>query len=92
MTQPQYKIADPILTFVFGFIVMVTTLPILRDLAHILMEGAPRNVDYLCLLTDLEGLPGVRSVHNLHVWSLTLDKNALSVHLVIGKMFIPYLC
>ncbi|KAK3872284.1 hypothetical protein Pcinc_022630, partial [Petrolisthes cinctipes] len=86
---PQYKIADPILTFVFGFIVVVTTLPILRELAHILMEGAPRNVDYFCLLTDLEGLPGVRSIHNLHMWSLTLDKNALSVHLVIDQSFDP---
>nr|XP_053652642.1 proton-coupled zinc antiporter SLC30A2-like [Cherax quadricarinatus] len=83
---PQYRVADPILTFVFGIIVVATTLPILRDLAHVLMEGTPRNVDYMDLLNDLEGLPGVRSVHNLHVWSLTLDKNALSVHLVIGKI------
>ncbi|XP_071549529.1 proton-coupled zinc antiporter SLC30A2-like [Panulirus ornatus] len=84
---PQYQMADPILTFVFAFIVVVTTLPILRDLAHILMEGTPRNVNYLALLGDLEGLPGVRTVHNLHVWSLTLDKNALSVHLGIDQSF-----
>lgn len=84
-TQPEYQIADPILTFVFGFIVVVTTLPILRELAHILMQGAPRDVNYLSLLGDLEGLPGVRTVHNLHIWSLTLDKNALSVHLGIGE-------
>ncbi|XP_063591805.1 proton-coupled zinc antiporter SLC30A2-like [Penaeus indicus] len=84
---PEYKIADPILTFVFGFIVVVTTLPILRDLAHVLMEGTPRNVDYGALLNDLEGLPGVRTVHNLHIWSLTLDKNALSVHLGIDQSF-----
>ncbi|XP_063591806.1 proton-coupled zinc antiporter SLC30A2-like [Penaeus indicus] len=84
---PEYKIADPILTFVFGFIVVVTTLPILRDLAHVLMEGTPRNVDYGALLNDLEGLPGVRTVHNLHIWSLTLDKNALSVHLGIVSVF-----
>ncbi|XP_045110722.1 zinc transporter 2-like isoform X2 [Portunus trituberculatus] len=84
---PQYQIADPILTFVFGFIVVVTTLPIIRELAHILMQGAPRNVNYLTLLNDLEGLPGVRTVHNLHIWSLTLDKNALSVHLGIDQSF-----
>ncbi|XP_050731668.1 zinc transporter 2-like isoform X1 [Eriocheir sinensis] len=85
--KPEYQIADPILTFVFGFIVVVTTLPILRELAHILMQGAPRNVNYLSLLGDLEGLPGVRTVHNLHIWSLTLDKNALSVHLGIDQSF-----
>ncbi|XP_064121043.1 LOW QUALITY PROTEIN: proton-coupled zinc antiporter SLC30A2-like [Macrobrachium nipponense] len=85
--KPELKIADPILTFVFALIVIVTTLPILRDLAHILMEGTPRNVDYLALLNDLEGLPGVRAVHNLHIWSLTLDKNALSAHLVVDQSF-----
>ncbi|XP_068229320.1 zinc transporter ttm-1-like [Palaemon carinicauda] len=85
--KPELKIADPILTFVFALIVIVTTLPIIRDLAHILMEGTPRNVDYMALLNDLEGLPGVRAVHNLHIWSLTLDKNALSAHLVIDQSF-----
>ena len=82
--QPEYKAADPILTFVFGFLVVVTTFPVLKDLSWILMEGTPRDISYKELLVDLEGLPGVRTVHSLNVWSLTMDKNALSVHLGVG--------
>ena len=37
--QPEYKIADPICTFVFSFLVLCTTLTVLRDILLIIMEG-----------------------------------------------------
>lgn len=37
--QPDYKIADPICTFLFSVLVLVTTLTIMRDIIHVLMEG-----------------------------------------------------
>ncbi|MPC27862.1 Zinc transporter 2 [Portunus trituberculatus] len=81
---PQYKIADPICTFIFSVLVLFTTVPILKDLANVLMEGAPAGVDYAMVVSNLTALPGVKMVHSLHVWALTLDKNACSVHLAIG--------
>jgi len=39
MIQPEYKIADPICTFVFSFLVLCTTLTVLRDIMLIIMEG-----------------------------------------------------
>ena len=83
--QPQYKIADPICTFIFSVLVIFTTVPILKDLANVLMEGAPQGVDYALVASNLTALPGVKMVHSLHVWALTLDKNACSVHLAIGE-------
>lgn len=81
--QPTWVIADPICTFVFSILVLFTTLTILRDALHVLMEGFPRDISYPSLVKDLCGLPGVQTIHSLHVWSLTVDKNALSVHLAI---------
>ncbi|KAB7508097.1 Zinc transporter 2 [Armadillidium nasatum] len=80
---PQYKIADPICTFLFSAIVLVTTIPILKDLAIVLMEGTPPGFDYNAICAHLSAIPGVKMVHSLHVWALTLDKNALSVHLAV---------
>ena len=37
--QPEYKLADPICTFLFSILVLITTLTILRDALHVLMEG-----------------------------------------------------
>lgn len=82
---PQYKIADPICTFIFSVLVLCTTVPILKDLAVVLMEGAPPGVDYALVVSNLTALPGVKMVHSLHVWALTLDKNACSVHLAIDS-------
>lgn len=44
-------------------------------------------VDYSAVCSNLSALPGVKMVHSLHIWALTLDKNALSVHLAIGKAY-----
>ncbi|XP_064470714.1 proton-coupled zinc antiporter SLC30A2-like isoform X2 [Ornithodoros turicata] len=83
--KPQYKIADPICTFIFSALVMCTTIPIMRDAVIILMEGFPRDMNYVSLKSALQSIKGVRMAHSLHVWSLTLQKNALAVHLAVDE-------
>lgn len=46
--------------------------------------GAPQGVDFEQVQSLLTSLDSVVAVHNLNVWSLTMDRNALSVHLAIG--------
>ncbi|XP_033726550.1 zinc transporter 2-like [Pecten maximus] len=82
--KPEWKIADPICTFVFSVLVIVTTLTVVRDLLRVLMEGTPRGVDIKELQLRLYGLPGVKDIHDLRVWSLSMDKLALSVHLAVS--------
>lgn len=84
--QPEAKLVDPICTFLFSLLVLATTLPVLKDATHILMEGFPQNLDYTAIASNLHALDGVKAVHNLHVWSLTLNKNALAVHLAVGEL------
>jgi len=84
--NPSYAIIDPICTFLFSVIVMFTTVTITRDAINILMEGIPNDVSFLDIRKKLCSLPSVVRVHNLRIWSITVDKIALSVHLVIdGK-------
>ena len=45
----------------------------------------PRDVDYGDMKRDLEGLDDVKAAHSLHVWSLTVDKVAVAVHLAVGQ-------
>ncbi|XP_032785505.2 zinc transporter 2 isoform X1 [Daphnia magna] len=83
---PNFRLADPICTFLFSGLVLTTTIGLIRDASHVLMEGVPRNIQYHELRRDLKSINGVCNVHSLHVWSLTLDRNALAVHLAIGVM------
>ena len=57
MLQPEYKVADPICTFLFSVFVLCTTLTILRDVFRILMEGnqarirvTPGIISRICLI------------------------------------------
>lgn len=83
MPDPSSKLADPICTFLFSIIVLFTTVFVLRDTLQIMMEGVPRDVDYNEIIADLESLPGVKMAHDLSVWALTIDKNAVAIHLAI---------
>ncbi|KAK5886999.1 hypothetical protein CesoFtcFv8_017976 [Champsocephalus esox] len=77
--RPEYKVADPICTFLFSVLVLGTTIPISKDVFRVLMEGSPKQV--ISVRERLLSLRGVQSVHNLHVWSLNLNKHFLSAHL-----------
>lgn len=87
---PEYKIIDPICTFVFSVIVLFTTVQILKDVLNCLMEGIPKGIDIQEVQKTLYNIQGVRKVHNLRIWSLSLDKAALSTHLTIGRLNLSY--
>lgn len=80
--NPEWRIADPIATFVFSILVMATTYQLMVDSVNVLMEGTPEGLDIDKLTADLKKLDGVFDVHDLHVWSMSVGKLALSVHLI----------
>ncbi|XP_061166868.1 proton-coupled zinc antiporter SLC30A2-like isoform X2 [Saccostrea echinata] len=83
--KPEWRLADPICTFVFSLIVMVTTFKIFLDIITVLMEGTPRGIDITSVRKTFLKLPGVKDVHDLRLWSLSMDKIALSVHLAVDS-------
>ncbi|KAK3106146.1 hypothetical protein FSP39_013626 [Pinctada imbricata] len=81
--DPKYKLADPVCTFLFSILVLITTITVLRDTLRIIMEGVPRDLTFQGVLDDLCGIQGVKQVHSLVVWALTIDRNAMAVHLAV---------
>jgi len=78
---PRYSIVDPICTYIFSIIVGFTTINILKDCIFVLMEGSPVDIDIEQLEKDLQNIKGVKEVHDLHVWSLSIGKMSLSCHI-----------
>ena len=78
---PRYSIVDPICTYIFSIIVGFTTINILKDCIFVLMEGSPVDIDIEELEKDLEEIKGVKEIHDLHVWSLSIGKTSLSCHI-----------
>ncbi|CAL1273815.1 unnamed protein product [Larinioides sclopetarius] len=81
--SPELKIADPICTVIFSLIILVTTLTILKDIVLVLMEGVPKHISFTEVRRALFSLPEISQVHDLRMWSLTMEKVALSAHIVI---------
>ncbi|XP_069567801.1 proton-coupled zinc antiporter SLC30A2-like [Brachyistius frenatus] len=82
---PEYKVADPICTFLFSVLVVGTTLPVTKDVFRVLMEGAPAGVCVAAIRESLLSLDGVTSVHSLQIWSLNMTRCLLSVHVATGE-------
>ena len=78
---PNFSIADPICTYIFSIIVGLTTIRILKDCLLVLMEGSPVDIDIDELERDLKNIKGVKEIHDLHVWSLSIGKMSLSCHI-----------
>ncbi|XP_026204716.1 zinc transporter 8 [Anabas testudineus] len=81
--KPEYKMADPICTFLFSILVLCTTFTIMRDIIIVLMEGTPSGVKYSEVRQGLLSVKGVTAVHNLHIWALTMNQVMLSAHVAI---------
>ncbi|XP_062998869.1 probable proton-coupled zinc antiporter SLC30A4 [Elgaria multicarinata webbii] len=79
--KPEYKIADPICTYVFSILVAFTTFRIIRDTGIIVLEGVPRHLNVDLMKEELMKIEDVFSVENLNVWSLTAGKIIAIVHL-----------
>ncbi|MCR9221526.1 MAG: cation diffusion facilitator family transporter [Alphaproteobacteria bacterium] len=76
-----FLLIDPILGIAFGFVLLWASWGILRDAAHLLMEGAPAELDLEEIAAALEGLDGAAGAHHVHAWALTSGRNVFSGHL-----------
>jgi len=81
-----WLLIDPILSLVIAVLILTTTLKLLRDTLHVLMEGVPADVDLAEIGGALAELRGVAEVHDLHVWSIGSERRALSAHLEIEQL------
>jgi cobalt-zinc-cadmium efflux system protein len=73
---------DPLITILFTCLILYSSGKIIKQTIGVLMESSPWGVDPIAIFNDLKKLPGVQEVHDLHVWSVSIKKTALSVHLV----------
>jgi cobalt-zinc-cadmium efflux system protein len=77
---------DPILSLVVAGLILFSTLSLFREALHVLMEGVPPNLQMESVGQQMAGIEGVRSVHDLHIWTLASGRIALSAHLEVRDL------
>lgn len=77
---------DPILSIFISVLLLVSTFNLLREAVHVLMEGVPEHIDPEAVELEMSRLPGVNSVHDVHIWTLASGVVALSAHVVLDDL------
>ena len=75
--------ADALASAAIGFLILPRTLALLKQAVNVLLEGVPAHLDLGEIETALRGVPGVKRVHDLHVWTLTSGREAMSAHVEV---------
>jgi cobalt-zinc-cadmium efflux system protein len=76
-------VADPIASLIIVALIVPRALNLLRQAGHVLLEGAPAEVDLSHVRAHMTSVPGVLEVHDLHVWTITSGRHVVSAHVVV---------
>ncbi|HET6591370.1 MAG TPA: cation diffusion facilitator family transporter [Xanthomonadales bacterium] len=78
-----YNWIDPVISLVIAAVILLSTWGLLRDSLNLAVDAVPRNVDPEAVREYLSALPGVREVHDLHIWAMSTTDTALTAHVVM---------
>ncbi|KAJ8123035.1 hypothetical protein ONZ43_g913 [Nemania bipapillata] len=84
-SSPTRFYADPGVSTAISILILVSAIPLVKNSGKILMQSAPRGVDLEDVKHDLEKIPGIESVHELHIWRLDQKKSIASAHVVVSN-------
>ncbi len=76
---------DPVVSLSISALIVLSSVRLIRESVNIFMEGVPAHIDPEALERALRAVPGVSSVHDLHVWTITSGFVSLSAHLTVRK-------
>jgi cobalt-zinc-cadmium efflux system protein len=75
--------ADPLAGAVIGLLILPRTGALLTHAVNVLLEAVPPHLDLAEIEAAMKGVGGVRRVHDLHVWTLTSGREAMSAHVTV---------
>jgi len=81
-----WVIVDLIVSLLIAGMVIWSGLGIIKRTIHIFMQGVPEHLEFDRILQDILGVSGVKSVHNLHIWSINSDEAFLSCHICMDEI------
>lgn len=81
-----WMLIDPLLSLFVSILMLYSSIRIIRESLHVLMEGVPDSISLRRVGDELEALEGVHAVHDLHIWTLASGMVALSAHLEVTSL------
>jgi cobalt-zinc-cadmium efflux system protein len=76
---------DPVTSLIVAALIFVATIDMARESTSMALAGVPRSIDPDAVKAQLQGLPGVALVHDLHIWPMSTTETVLTAHLVVPQ-------
>lgn len=74
--------ADPLISVLIALLIIWSSWTLIRDSANVLLEGTPAHINLAAVEATILETVGVNDVHDLHVWTITSGRDALSAHVI----------
>ncbi|HAT5935129.1 TPA: cation transporter [Legionella pneumophila] len=76
---------DPVVGLLIALVILKGTWSLFADSFRLIIDGVPRDISWIKVSDFLLAIPGVKSIHDLHIWAISTKENALSVHLFMPE-------
>jgi len=77
---------DPLISIAICVVILRGAFLLVKDAVNILLEAVPKDINLSNVQEALLAIPGVKSLHHLHVWTISSGRHALSAHILVGDM------
>jgi cobalt-zinc-cadmium efflux system protein len=81
-----WNIADPIASVLVCLVILWGSWNLITQSVNILLEGSPPHIDVVKVMRAMQEVPGVKRVHDIHIWTITSGMEAMSGHVVVHDL------
>lgn len=81
-----WTVVDALISVIIAGIVLRSAVNLIFESGEILLEGVPHDINLTLLKAEAGRIEGVRDIHDIHIWTITSGKHAMSAHLLIGNV------
>jgi cobalt-zinc-cadmium efflux system protein len=78
-----WNIVDPIISFVIGGVIILSTYGLLKESLKLTLDGIPKDINFNKVKEIISENPHVKNVHHVHIWALSSTENALTAHICL---------
>ncbi|MBN1621836.1 MAG: cation transporter [Endomicrobiales bacterium] len=82
----KVNLVDSIIGILISAVVFRSAFKLLKESGEILLESVPKDIRLNDLQNDVENIPGVKEFHDVHIWTITSGRRALSGHILIDNI------